>query len=90
MRDPSRIIDALSHSGYEFLISDAALALTLTRIASQADGDKRMRNLYHAHRAYQKIRELAPRLYLTGEQQQRVSEELTTLKSALERAGQPV
>lgn len=92
MNDSSNVMSALNQAGYEFLMSDVDLALTMTRIASRAgeDDDKRKRNIQNALRAYEKVRELASRVGLTGEQQQRVMEKLGTLKLALEKIGQSV
>jgi hypothetical protein len=79
----------MNDTGYEFMISDLDLALTLTRIAAQSpdDAEKRARNIQNACRAYEKIRELLTRVGLSGEQQKHVNEKLTTLKSALEKVG---
>jgi hypothetical protein len=92
MNNPAKVMTALSHAGYEFLISDVELAFTFTRIASRAvgDRDKRIRNLQNARRAYQKVQELVPRVGLTAEQQQHVTQKLVALKSALEKVSQPV
>lgn len=92
MNDSSKVMSALNQAGYEFLMSDVDLALTMTRIASRAgeDGDKRKRNVQNARRAYEKIRELSSRVSLTSDQQQRVNEKLGTLKLALEKIGERV
>jgi hypothetical protein len=92
MNDSSKVFSALNQAGYEFLMSDVDLALTMTRIASRAgeDGDKRKRNIKNACRAYETVRELAARVGLSGEQQQRIREKLGTLKLALEKIGHRV
>ena len=63
MNEASKVMTRSSHAGYEFLMTDVELALTLTRIASHArkDADKKSRNLHNARRAYEKIQQLAPR-----------------------------
>jgi len=50
---PSKVLDDLSQSGYQFLVSDVEVGLTLARIASRAAShvDRRIRNVQNARRA---------------------------------------
>jgi hypothetical protein len=90
MTQPSKVLDDLSQSGYQFLISDVEVGLTLARIASRSayDLDRRIRNVQNARRAYDKVQQLLPHLGLNGSQQQTVTERLHILKSALEKLGE--
>ncbi len=92
MKEQAKLQPELSQAGYEFLMSDLGVALTLTRIASRsaADSDKRLRNVQNARRAYDKVRELAERVSLTGSQLQNLVEKLQAVKSALEKVGKAV
>ena len=92
MNEQAKLQPELSQAGYEFLMSDLAVALTLTRIASRsaADSDKRLRNVHNARRAYDTVRKLAERVSLTGSQLQNLVEKLQAVKSALEKVGKPV
>jgi multidrug efflux pump subunit AcrA (membrane-fusion protein) len=92
MNEQAKLQPELSQAGYEFLMSDLTVALTLTRIASRsaADSDKRIRNVQNARRAYDKVRELAGRVSLTGSQLQNLVEKLQAVKSALEKVGKSV
>jgi phosphoenolpyruvate carboxylase len=80
----------LDRTGFSFLSSDAELALTLARIAQDADTDseKRARNRNNARRAYDTITSLMSRVTLTGEEEQELTGKLSQLKSELRLLGE--
>ena len=62
--------EKFDHVGFDFLITDLEMGLTLARIARQSDkgAEKRSRNTHNARRAYDAVRRLAERAMLTDEQ----------------------
>lgn len=80
----------LDRTAFSFLLSDVELALTLTRIAQDADtdSDKRARNQHNARRAYDTVTGLTGRVALTGEEQQELASKLGRLKSELHLLGE--
>jgi multidrug efflux pump subunit AcrA (membrane-fusion protein) len=86
----TKTLDDVSRTGYEFMMSDLDVALTLARIASRAaeDDNKRIRNLQNARRAYDKVQELLQRIGLSAGQQQQIVEKLNIVKSTLKKLGE--
>ncbi len=80
----------LERTGFSFLLSDVELALTLTRIAQDADtdSDKRARNQKNARHAYDTISGLMGRVALTAEEQQELTSKLAQLKAELHLLGE--
>jgi hypothetical protein len=80
----------LDKAGFSFLLTDVELALTLARIAQDADTDseKRARNRNNARRAYDTITSLMSRVTLTGEEEQELTGKLSQLKSELHVLGE--
>ena len=80
----------LDRTGFSFLVSDVELALTLTRIAQDADtdSDKRARNQHNARRAYDTVTGLMSRMALTGEEEQELTAKVGQLKSELHLLGE--
>ena len=80
----------LDRTGFSFLLSDVELALTLTRIAQDADtdSDKRARNQSNARHAYDTVTSLMSRVALTDEEGQELNRKLGQLKSELHLLGE--
>ena len=76
--------------GFEFLINDLDLALTMTERASSAesDSDKRVRNTSNARHAYNTVLHLRNRVNLNGGQEEEFSTKVAHLKSALMQLGE--
>jgi hypothetical protein len=90
MANFAHIEQDLERNSLVLLRSDIAVALTLTKIASNAtkDSDRRIRNQASARRAYDDIRRLMRRLRLGEEQKNEMNDKLEVLKSALRKLGE--
>lgn len=86
----SNVLDRLDRTGFSFLLNDVEIALTLTRIAQDADNDpeKRARNQKNARHAHDTVASLMRRLALTGEEEQELTRKLVQLRSELHLLGE--
>lgn len=84
------ILEQVEKTGATFLITDLDLAMTLTRIASDAaeDSEKRDRNRANARRAYDTVSQISDHASLAVEDRKFVYEKLLELRSALEQLGE--
>lgn len=84
------VLNRLDRTGFSFLLNDVEIALTLTRIAQDAESDpeKRARNQKNARRAYDAVTSLMGRVALTGEEEQELTQKLVQLKSELHLLGE--
>jgi len=80
----------MDKAGFTFLITDLGLAMTLTRIASDAlaGSGKRTRNQANARRAYEAISGISQHAFLSDDEREDVDRKLAQLKSALEMLGE--
>ncbi len=92
MSETAEILDDVSRTGFEFIMTDLNLALTLARIAADAheNADKRARNLGSARRAYETVKSISQRLTLTSSDQDELNKKLAQVRSALEKLGEDV
>jgi hypothetical protein len=75
---------AAQRSGFEFLCSDAELAMVLLeRAAGTRDSAVKTRNIKNAISAYRTIHRLAKRAHLNSRQRTKVDEALAALRSRL-------
>lgn len=87
--DP-KIGEKLSRTAAEFLSTDIDSALIFIGLARSEhdDSEKKFRNQRNARKAYDKIRELFPRLGLSPEEQSKINQKLSYLKSELQALGE--
>lgn len=80
----------MESAGFEFLISDLDLALTLTQIAmkSGSNAARKKRNQRNARRAYDTVQQLANRIGLTGTHRKEFDRRLEKLRSELRKLGE--
>jgi len=85
-----RGLDRIERTGATFLISDLDLAMTLTRIATDAakNSTKRKRNQANARHAYDEVSRISRQAILTDHERHDVDGRLAKLRSALERLGE--
>jgi len=80
----------LEKTGAKFFTTDLDLAMTLTRIASDArkGSERRTRNQASARRAYDEVSRISRHAWLTANERQHVNDKLGELRSALEKLGE--
>jgi hypothetical protein len=80
----------VNRAAFEFLITDLEVAMTLAQIAANSgnDAEKRARNLGHARRAYDTVREFSRRTRLTASQSTELENKIAGVKSELEKLGE--
>ena len=83
-------LDRVERTGATFLISDLKLAMTLTRIATDAakNSAKRKRNQANARHAYDAVSRISRQALLTDGERHDVDGRLAKLRSALEQLGE--
>lgn len=84
------VIGRLEKTGFEFLINDLALGMTMAHIAAEAgsDSEKKTRNQENARRAYDTVSRLAAKSALTEDERTELNRKLGKLRSALESLGE--
>ncbi len=84
------VLHRLDRTGFSFLLQDVEIALTLTRIAhdAESDSEKRARNQKNARRAYDTVIGLMSRVSLTADEEQELTGKLRQLKAELELLGE--
>ena len=90
MTKAARTLEQIEKTAATFFISDLELAMTLTRIASNAseDSEKRIRNQANARHAYDDISRMSNTALLTDEERREVDNRLEELRSALQQLGE--
>ena len=90
LSDEELLANQIRRTGFEYLITDLNLALTMIRIASDANGDseKRLRNRSNARRAFDSVSDFSRRLVLTDTEKSEILRKLGEVKVALERLGE--
>ena len=85
-----RRLGQIQRTGAKFLTTDLDLAMTLTRIAGDADTDskKRNRNQANARQAYNDVSRISHHASLTDNERLDVDSKLAELRSALEQLGE--
>lgn len=83
-------LDRVERTGATFLMSDLNLAMTLTRIATDAakNSAKRKRNQANARHAYDAVFRISRQALLTDGERQNIDARLAKLRSALEQLGE--
>jgi len=83
-------LDRMEKTGTTFFLTDLDLAMTMTRIASDApeDSQKRARNQANARHAYDTISRISHQAALTENERREVDNKLAELRSALEQFGE--
>ena len=90
MGSDDNILDRIEKTGFEFLLTDLNLAMTMTRIASDSmeDREKKSRNQENARKAYDAVLHLSRKAMLNEHEQGEVNGKLSKLRSALEALGE--
>lgn len=90
LSDEELLANQIRRTGFEYLITDLNLALTMIRMASDANGDsqKRLRNRANARRAFDSVSDFSRKLLLTVAEKEEVARKLGEVKVALERLGE--
>jgi len=83
-------LERIEKTGATFFLTDLDMAMTLTRIASDApkDSEKRTRNQANARHAYDEISRISRGAVLSDNERNDVHEKLAELRSALQQLGE--
>jgi len=90
LKEARQRLERIEKTGTTFLLTDMDMALTLTRIASDApeDSERKSRNLANARRAYDEVSRISRRARLSYNERKDVDEKLAELRSALRQLGE--
>jgi hypothetical protein len=80
----------VNKNSLEFMVRDLDLALTMVKIASQADegSDKRARNIHSARRAYETVDHLREKVAASRQEWRPIQEKLQRLRAQLRELGE--
>ncbi|HJT70014.1 MAG TPA: hypothetical protein VJ731_07440 [Terriglobales bacterium] len=84
------LLDRVEKTGFTFMMTDIALALTMAHIAadSEHDSEKKARNQENARRAHDTILRIGSKAPLTEDERVELHDKLGELRSALEKLGE--
>jgi hypothetical protein len=90
MTVPENTFDRVERSGFDLLMTDVDVALTLTKIAADAadNSEKRQRNQQNARHAYDTVLRLRRKMQLTPREDADLKDKIRELRTALENLGE--
>ena len=90
LSDQELLANQIRQTGFEYLITDLNLAMTMIRMASDANADsqKKLRNRANARRAFDSVLDFSKRIVLTDDAKSEIAQKLGEVKVALERLGE--